>query len=815
MRIPESWLREMVQTDLSIERIADVLTMAGLEVEEVETAAPPFTGVRLGKILSAQKHPDADRLQVCEVSIGTGTTPLQIVCGAPNARAGLMVACATDGALLPGGFKIKQAKMRGVVSQGMLCSAKELGISEASEGILEVDANEASLGEDIRQTLSLDAATLVLKLTPNRGDCLSMLGVARELSALLGVPLSAPSWSAAAPTIPDTPSITCAPDAKNLCGRFSSRVIRGVNAQAPTPGWMKQRLEQSGQRPISALVDISNYVMLELGRPSHVFDLDALSPIDSPASLAVRWAQKGEACELLNGQAVTLDPSVGVIADAKGPVALAGIMGGARSAVSDQTQNILLEAAFWWPDAIRGRAQRFKFSTDAGHRFERGVDPSTTAEHLERITALILEVCGGQAGPVADAQWNLPIASPVNMRRSRCERLIGRPYSRAEVESVFKGLGFSFTHAVVGEDDVFTVTPPPHRFDLAIEEDLVEEVARVIGFEQIPSRPPVGPQRMSAQPETQRTAMAMRDRMVSLDFQEVVTYSFMDSAMAAQFAPPAEHLVLQNPIASQLSTMRPSIVPNLLKVLADNIAHRETRVRIFELGRVFRRDASVHGGPWSVKGVSQPMTLCALAWGGVPFSPWEGKVQPTDFFDLKQDLVRLAAPCALTTSAPAAPIAGLHPGRAAVVKLGDSVIGVMGELHPTLVAQFELPSAPVVFEVALDSLLALEMPTPQPPARHPSVSRDLAFVLPRSIAAGDVHAALMGLCKAPEAKGRLQSVVLFDQYRGPGLAEDEKSLAFRFVLQDTEKTLEDSEVDACMDWVAQAVVSAFSAKIRK
>ena len=823
MRIPEAWLREWIETPLSIEALADVLTMAGLEVEEIERGAPPFTGVVLGHILSAQKHPDADRLRVCEVSIGLAS-PLQIVCGAPNARAGLMVACATEGAVLPGGFEIRQAKMRGVVSQGMLCSAKELGISEASgdsgglggsDGILEVAAPVEALGQDIRETLRLDEAILILKPTPNRGDCLSMLGVARELSALLGVPLRRPTWACPAAGHARQASVERHADAATLCGRFSSQLILGVRPSASkTPDWMIKRLIQSGQRPISPLVDISNYVMLELGQPSHVFDLDALVGCADTPTLQVRWAAPGETCELLNGQTVILDPSVGVIADAHGPVAMAGIMGGARTAVSDQTQNILLEAAFWWPDAIRGRAQRYKFATDAGHRFERGVDPAGAAVHLERISSLIIEVCGGSAGPVVDQVFELPARDPVSMRRSRCERIIGRPYSVNEIAGVFTGLGLSFAHTPSATDDLFKVTPPSHRFDLSIEEDLIEEVARIIGFEAIPSRPPVAALKMVSRPEASRSAMAMRDRMVGLGFQEVLTYGFLDTEAAAMFAHHDQHLALQNPIASHLSTMRPSVVPNLLKVLADNLAHREARIKVFELGRVFRKAAGQQAGPWSVAGVSQPLMLSGLVWGPAALEHWEGKGRSVDFYDLKQDLLRLAAPLHLSTVVPQQHILGLHPGRSAQVLLNGKAIGWIGETHPSVQAAFDLPSSPIVFEIELDGLLHLNLPSAQTPSRFPSVSRDLAFVLPKAVAAGEVLDQLETIKKDAQMAGRLVSIQLFDQYRGPGLDADEKSLAFRFVLQDTEKTLEDAEVDACLKMLSTAVVAAFSAKIR-
>jgi phenylalanyl-tRNA synthetase beta chain len=824
MRLPESWLRAWVPNDLSIDEIADRLTMAGLEVEEIESRAPDFTGVVLAKVLAAEKHPDADRLRVCTVDAGPEAPSLQIICGAPNARAGIYVACARDGAVLPGNFKIKQAKMRGVVSQGMLCSGKELGMTEDSEGILELDPGQSALGANIRDHLRLDEKTLVIKLTPNRADCLSMAGVARELSALIGKPMVKPDYvqkpQASASDLSSI-GVTIDPAAQDLCGRFVSRVLTGVNAKAQAPDWMKARLEQAGQRSISALVDISNYVMLELGQPNHIFDKAKLS-----GDLTVRWAKAGEQLVLLNGQTVELSADVGVVADANGPVSLAGIMGGDGCAVSDDTNEVVLEAAFWWPDAIRGRANRFKFSTDAGHRFERGVDPAATADQMAVLTHLVLQICGGQAGPVLDQVVRLPEAQSVTMRQARCEKILGRGYSREQIESVFSGLGFGFetkADPAAADKFIFTVQAPSYRFDLAIEEDLIEEVARIIGFEAIDHRPPVASLVMAHQPEGQRTKAQMRNRMVAADYNEVVTYSFIDRALAEAFAKPDQLLPLQNPIAAQMAVMRPSLVPGLLTALTDNLARKEPRVRVFEIGRKFLRDANVAAGPWSVKGVSQPLQLAALAYGDALGEQWASPSRWVDFFDLKADLERLVSPLSLSFERPDAVAAGeaqgllanLHPGRATLVLLAGQVIGAMGELHPKLCQTLDLAKAPVVFEIDLEAVLPRPIAEPSVLSKFPAVTRDLAFVMPEQTAAGQVVAAIQAAArKAPKGE-RLQRVWAFDQYRGTGLSDQEKSLAFRFVLQDTEKTLEDSEVDALMAVFSDTVQTAFSARVRR
>src|SRR5450830_930521 len=547
MQFSELWLRTMVNPALSSDELSHLLTMSGLEVEEVEPVAPPFNNVVVAHVVEVAKHPNADRLNVCQVDVGTGTL-LSIVCGAPNVRAGMKAICAKAGAVLPPGadgkpFEIKVGMLRGVESQGMMCSAKELKLSDDSAGLLELPA-DAPVGTDIRDYLALNDLKFTIKLTPNKADCLSVLGVAREVSALTGTPLSVPTARLVPVTSDEIlPAKISAPD---LCGRFTGRVIRGLNARAATPAWMVQRLERSGQRAVSALVDISNYVMLELGRPSHVFDLDKIH-----GSLDVRWGKAGETLKLLNGNTVAVDDWVGVIADEQQLESLAGVMGGDATAVSLDTQNIYLEAAFWWPNAIQGRARRFNFSTDAAHRFERGVDYATNVEHIERITALIVEICGGaeqvKVGPVDDQIVNLPQRLPVKLRTARAQKVIGVTLTDASIADIFTRLNLQFTH----QEGEFLVTPPSYRFDIEIEEDLIEEVARVYGFENIPALPPVAASAMLIDPENKRSLFAIRRLIADQDYQEVVNYSFVEEVWEKDFGGNDAPIKLLNPIASQ------------------------------------------------------------------------------------------------------------------------------------------------------------------------------------------------------------------------------------------------------------------------
>ena len=807
MQFSENWLRSIVDPKMSSDELSHLLTMSGLEVEEVEAVAPPFSNVVVAEVKEVVKHPNADRLNVCQVDAGTGTL-LNIVCGAPNVRAGMKAICAKSGALLPPGadgkpFEIKTGKLRGVESQGMMCSAKELGISEESNGLMELP-EDAPVGQNIRDYLGLNDLKFTIKLTPNKADCLSVLGVAREVSALTGSPLSlAPTRAVPVSSDEILPVKVSAPD---LCGRFAGRVIRGLNARAATPEWMKRRLERSGQRSVSALVDISNYVMLEVGRPSHVFDLAKIH-----GSLDVRWGKKGESLKLLNGNTVELDEWVGVIADDREIESLAGIMGGDSTAVSLDTTDIYLEAAFWWPNAIQGRARRYNFSTDAAHRFERGVDYATIPDHIERITALIVEICGTgetKVGPVDDQIVNLPQRQPVLLRTARAQKVIGVPLSDELIADIFTRLGLEFTRG----EGTFLVTAPSYRFDIEIEEDLIEEVARVYGFENIPANPPVAPSAMLIAPENTRSLFAIRHQLADLGYQEVVNMSFVESAWEADFAGNLEPIRLQNPIASQLSVMRSSLIGSLVANVRYNINRKAGRVRAFEVGAVFKRNGEVQDGPLAVAGFDQPKHVAAIAYGPAADEQWGMPTRAVDFFDVKADLEALFAPRQLRFAKAEHP--ALHPGRCATVELDGKQIGLVGELHPRWLQKYDLPQAPVLFEVDAAALCERVVPRYTEISKFPGATRDLALVVKQDVPAQRVIDAFNAEIAANPAGKIVQAVVLFDEYRGKGLETDEKSLAFRFSLQDTQSTLQDEAVDAIMAAVAESASTKLNARLR-
>ncbi|MBN3769661.1 MULTISPECIES: phenylalanine--tRNA ligase subunit beta [Burkholderia] len=803
MQFPESWLRTFVDPQLTTDELSHALTMAGLEVESLSKAAPPTSKIVVGRVLEVVKHPDADKLNVCQVDAGTGAT-LNIVCGAPNVAPGIKVPVALVGAELPpaeeGGkpFAIKLSKLRGVESQGMLCSARELKLSEDHSGLL-VLPEDTPVGQDIRETLNLDDTIFEIKLTPNKADCLSVFGIARETSAITGAPLTPVDIRPVRVELDETlPVRIAAPD---LCGRFSGRVIRGVNAHAKTPQWMVERLGRSGQRSVSALVDISNYVMFELGRPSHVFDLDKIH-----GGIEVRWGKRGESLKLLNGNTVELDETVGVISDDRQVESLAGIMGGDSTAVTLDTTNIYLEAAFWWPDSIRGRARKYNFSTDAAHRFERGVDYATTVEHVERITQLILEICGGKAGPVDDQSVNLPQRAPVKMRVSRANRIIGVQIGADEIASIFTRLGLPFER----EDDAFLVTPPSHRFDIEIEEDLIEEVARIYGFEKIPARPPVATSEMRATNETRRSIHDIRHALAARDYAETVNFSFVDAEWEQDFAGNDQPIRLLNPIASQLSVMRTTLFGSLISVLRHNLNRRADRVRLFEAGRVFLTDAAAKAGELTVEGYVQPKRVGALAYGPALDEQWGAETRPVDFFDVKGDLEALLAPAAARFVKAEHP--ALHPGRSARIEVDGRAVGWIGELHPRLMQKYELPHAPVMFEVDADALIARALPAPTDVSKFPPVRRDIAVVVDQAV---EVQALFDEMKKAlaEEACRFVQKVVLFDEFRAKsntsgGLAAHEKSLAFRVTLQDAAGTLQDEVVDQAIQTLVERMARA-------
>jgi phenylalanyl-tRNA synthetase beta chain len=729
----------------------------------------------------------------------------------------MRVPCALAGAVLPGDFRIKQAKMRGVESQGMLCSARELGLSDDHSGLLALPA-DAPIGHDVRKLLALDDRRFTIKLTPNRGDCLSVIGVARETAAITGAPLALPTFAPIPATIDERLPVKV--HHADLCGRFSGRVIRGVDARAATPEWMKRRLERSGQRSISALVDISNYVMLELGRPSHVFDLDKVA-----GGLQVRWGRAGEQVRLLNGQTVEVDDWVGVIADDRGVEALAGVMGGEATAVTLDTRNIYIEAAFWWPASIQGRARRYNFSTDASHRFERGVDFATTVEHIEYITRLIVEICGTRetrVGPVDDQVLRLPERKPVRMRAQRCRRVIGVPIADDEIAAVFARLGLDAEYT--GAE--FRVTPPSYRFDLEIEEDLIEEVARLWGFERIPANPPLAPAVMRAQPETVRSMHALRRELADAGYQELVNFSFVDPAWEQDFAGNAEPIRVLNPIASHLAVMRTTLIGGLVAALKYNLNRKAARVRVFELGRVYARDPAVAEGPLAVAGVRQPNRIGALAYGPAWDEQWGVARREVDYFDVKGDVERLLRRDDARFVAAEHP--ALHPGRGARIELDGRPIGWIGELHPRWQQKYELPKAPIVFELDVEPLLPVPLPRYREVPRFPAVLRDVALWVDASVTLQQVLDEVARLTRTDERLRVLRDFRLFDFYRPGGddsskfagasanaLLNKEKSLAFRIVLQDTDRTLSDADADAAVAAIVDGLAQQIGARLRQ
>lgn len=826
MKVALEWLREMAPTTAEPAAVAELLTMGGLEVED-EAPAAAFTQVVVGRVLSVERHPNADRLNVCQVDAGEAQART-IVCGAPNVAAGLLVPCALPGAQLPGDFAIKISTVRGVRSEGMLCSARELGLSEDSQGLLVLDRGQVP-GTDLRVALGLDAPVFEIKMTPNRGDCLSILGVARELSALGGTPLQAPVIDPVAPTTDERLPVRIA--ATDLCGRFSGRIVRGLDARAATPPWMRRRLEQAGQRSVSALVDISNYVMLELGQPSHVFDLAKVR-----GGLTVRWGQAGEPITLLNDQTVALDAQVGVVADDAGAEAMAGIMGGLSTSVTLDTTDIYIEAAFWWPEAIQGRARRFNFTTEAAHRFERGVDFAATVRAVERVTALIVQVCGTdhtRVGPVDDTVAALPAREPVALRLMRLQRLLGVALTADQVHDCFARLGLAHERTAEG----FRVQPPSFRFDLQREVDLIEEVARVYGYDNIPAEPPRAPARMRARPEGLRGAHDLRRSMARAGYQELVNFSFVAEAWEAQLgADPARLIRVLNPIAAQYSVMRSNLLGGLAANLRYNLNRQAVRVRTFELGAVFARDPAQADAATAVAGVSQPLHLAGLAYGTAEDEQWGVPSRPVDFFDIKGDLARVLAPLVARFERPAAAQGrgqALHPGRCARIFLGEQAVGWIGELHPQVCAAFELPGAPVVFEVAVAPLLAIGLPRLEEIPRFPALVRDIAVWVDADVPAGQIVDDLADLAHRDAGLQAVRSVRLFDVFRPPapagvsgdpvpastkessGLLNKEKSLAFRIVLQDTLRSLAEADADAARAAIIAHLMQRWGARERQ
>ncbi len=783
MQFSENWLRSLVNTDLDSQALSHALTMAGLEVEEMQPVAAPFSKVVVAKILSAEKHPDADRLQVCKVDVGQAE-PLQIVCGAANARAGLLAPCALVGAELPG-FSIKQAKVRGVESFGMMCSSKELGITEEASGLLELDS-DAVVGQDIREHLDLNDHLFTLKLTPNRSDCLSLQGIARDVAAITGAATNFEEITAATVDLQQTKNVAVAEQA--ACPRYTGRLISGINAKVPTPAWMVKRLERSGLRSISAVVDITNYVLLALGQPMHAFDAAKLN-----GDIQVRFANAGEPLELLNDTTIELKADDLVIADAQGAVALAGIMGGKPSSVSDATTDVFLESAFFVPSVIAGKARRLGLSTDSSYRFERGVDFSNTRNALEYATALILQICGGKAGAVTEVVGTLPVRQPVQLRMSRLVSVLGISFTQDKVAQLLTQLGFSFTSA----GEVFTVTPPSYRFDITIEEDLIEEVARLHGYDHIPATAPVAALNMLAAPESKLHLNQVRDTLVAAGYQEVVTYSFVDESWERDLLGNHNPIKLKNPIASNLSVMRTSLWGGLLDTLGYNLNRKQDRAFLFEIGAVFHQ----------VDGAYQETArISGLAYGSAKPEQWAAANTDIDFFDVKAHVdAIIGKACSYEKSEHSA----LHPGQTARIMLGGKPIGWLGKLHPKWQQHYDLTKSTYLFELDASAALNRELPVYQEVSKLLPVRRDVAIVLDEHIA---VEAVLSAIKKA--AIPLVQNVALFDLYQGKGIADNKKSLALSVLMHDTQRTLTDGDVDTAIASLLELLSNNFGAALR-
>jgi phenylalanyl-tRNA synthetase beta chain len=785
MKISTKWLKELVDPGLPVDKLAHTLTMGGLEVEEVTPVAADFSGIVVGHVKSVSPHPNADKLRVAEVDAGTGET-LQIVCGAPNVAAGQKVPCALVGAKLPD-LEIRKAKLRGVESSGMLCSARELGLSDDHGGLLVLD-EAAPVGRDVREVLALDDVYLTLKLTPNRGDALSMLGIARDVAALTGAPLKAPAVPAVPAVSEDARAVRISEP--KACGAYFGRVIRGIDPAAKTPDWMVRRLERAGLRAINALVDITNYVMLERGQPMHAFDHAKLK-----GGIDVRFMQPGEKLTLLNEQVVEYRPNLLAIADESGPVALGGVMGGHDSMVGADTTDVFLEAAFFAPEALQGKARELGLASDAAYRFERGVDFGATRAALERATALAIEICAGTPGPITVAHGTLPVRGEVRVRPDRVRTLLGYCIETGDMKQILERL--SCETRLSGE--AFGVRPPTWRFDLAIEEDFVEEIARVHGYEHVPAKPPKSVIPMVAIHEGQRTRFDLRHLAAALGYQEVVNYSFVAEEWERDFAGNDAAVRLANPIASHMSVMRTTLLGGLVQTLKANLNRGEERVRVFEIGRCFlgaEADLRV-----------QPERIAGLAYGSRWPEQWAEKSAPVDFFDAKGDVEALASPHALTFESASHP--ACHPGRSAVVRLRGETVGFVGELHPRLQQKYDLPTAPVVFELLVQPLLAGEFPRFAGISRMPAVRRDVAFLVPESTPVGAILEAVRGRVPA-----FVRAVEVFDQYRGKGVELGKKSLALRVVMQDTDRTLTDSEVEAVVASIREQLNEQFQAKPR-
>jgi len=791
MKFSEKWLREWIDPSVTTELLSEQLTMAGLEVDAVEPAAPPFDGVLVGKVLTAAPHPDADKLKVCTVNIGEGE-PLQIVCGASNVRPELYVAVARIGAYLPGDFKIKRAKLRGIESEGMLCSAKELGLAESADGLMEL-ANSAPVGESLRSYLDLDDNIIELGLTPNRGDCLGIVGIARDVGVLNRIDLKLPELADVADTATDTHEIVV--EASDACPRYLGRVIKGLDLAAETPLWMAERLRRSGIRTISALVDVTNYVMLELGQPMHAFDLERLS-----GAIQVRYAKQDEQLLLLGGQEIKLDNETLVIADDQGPLALAGVMGGEASGVADATQSILLECAFFAPEAIAGRARRYGLHTDSSHRFERGVDPELQQRAMQRATSLLLEIAGGEAGPVVEvvSEQMLPQRASIVLRESRVERLLGTRIEADEIEEILERLGLEVSRV----DGGWQVVPPSFRFDLAIEADLIEEIARIHGYNALTSSTLLV--ELSAQQESERALHPSRlsNLLIDRGYQEAISYSFVDPELQRLLDPNTDFVELANPLSSELTAMRTTLWPGLIKALQYNQNRQQERIRLFETGLSF---------VGQLNDLVQKKQIAGVVTGSRSPEHWSDRQQGIDFYDVKGDieaLLELTGTGERFRFEPASHPA-LHPGQAAEIQLDGQAIGWLGALHPLHEKKLALTGPVYLFQLEMAPILEAALPSFTPLSKFPTIRRDLAIVVDEAVSAQAVIDTICGL-----SNEIVQEIELFDLYRGEGVEKGRKSLAMGLILQDDSRTLTDTDVDAVIDIILHKIQETLGGTLR-
>lgn len=794
MKFSTTWLDEWVNTGLSTEALAELITMAGLEVDGIEPVAGDFNQVVVGEVVECGQHPDADKLQVTKVNVGNDEL-LDIVCGAPNCRTGLKVAVAVVGAVLPGDFKIKKAKLRGQASNGMLCSYGELGIELDSSGIIELP-NDAPIGACVREYLKLNDSIVEIDLTPNRADCLSMAGVAREVGVLKQATVNWPEIAEVPATIDDQIKVQLtAPDA---CPRYLARVVKNIDVTTTTPLWMQEKLRRSGLRSIDPVVDVTNFVLIEWGQPMHAFDLATLN-----GDINVRMAEQGEPLTLLDGNEVSLNSDTLVIADSQKAIAMAGIFGGKATGVTDTTKDVLLECAFFSPLGITGRARSYGLHTDSSHRFERGVDYQLQHKVMERATALLLDICGGEAGPVVEAvaEQHLPSANTVNLRHAKLNRTIGIEIAAEQVTDMLTRLGLSVTKTADGWQAIV----PSYRFDISIEEDLVEEVARVYGYNNIPNQAPIAGLTMSQHSEAKLPLNRLKDALVDLGYQEAITYSFVDPVQQQLLFPEASTMVLPNPIAADMSEMRVSLWPGLIQAAVYNQNRQQPRLRLFEQGLTFIPDAAAENG------VQQTPTLAGLVLGTVHGEHWDMAEKSADFFDIKGDLETLLCLSGheLDFSFVRTDMTALHPGQSAAVLYQGQQVGLMGAVHPSLLKKLGLKSQAYVFEIDVAAITQRQVPLAAEISRFPANRRDLALVVDCAVNAGDI----LDLVRKVGGN-QLVGLNLFDVYQGAGISDGKKSLALSLILQDTHRTLEEKEIADTVAGIVTALSDEFSASLR-